>query len=1039
MAKAIDTLSIRLEFKDAGAQQVVDKIKGSFRGLQQVISGNTTPAMRQLRNEINTFAVKGNKSISTIEGQVTALRALRREADINSKEFKELTADIAKYEKQLNKAHGRKGGGGGARQATQVAGAVISGGIFGGPEGAIGGALGAFGGVQGAFAGAAIGAQVGGLRKSVAAAADYAAEIGKLKIALEGVSKVENDQLNLTERAALSQQNYNSALETAAEATRELNVPQDAAVRGITRLTAAVTGAGGPIGDAETTFKNVTAAIKATGGSTEDVKGAITAMVQVFSKGKVSAEELSGQLGERLPGAVTMFAKANRMTLPELQKNLKAGTVGLNELMRFVEELGTTFDGTAKKIAGSNEEAGARLSVAIREMQAEIGTALIPIGAQFQDAFGEFIQTITPFLKQALPAIGNLLLGVSKNLDTLAVAAAAAIAALSVIKILAIVTAIKSLSVAKIALLRNVVRLKKGLAALNIVALANPYVLLAAGAAALAAKIYAAGKEQARLNLLIKEGSSASVKTELDALHLEKVGLEPTAYSGKTVTRQGKIRDTTAVAAAKARIAEIKKTETKLRARLPAALNDETQGAGIDMSSFQPFDYPTPTTESGDDDGGGKDAKSTLARRIEQAQKLEMLMQRRLNLAQAENPLARLLAQQANQRAAIEQKIAKIKEGGTSKEIETATAAARSLQAQEQAARLQERVKQLSEKALKPLQDAVQAVKDQGEAKKRIEELIKEGINPERAKDIANLEKLKEKSIEVLNVDIEILKLRIARGDAAKAEKEALDELIKKRQEAEGVDPKEATSDGGYEEKESEFKQFQDTFTKGLEDMMNVGPKLAGVAVGAIGTMTDGLIELITTGKADFKAMAASILKDIAKIMIQAAIAGAVKKMFGLADGGVIQGGRIKPYAKGGVVAGPTMFPMAGGDIGLMGEAGPEAVMPLKRGANGRLGVEVANQVDPRAAMSRYSRGSRGNSVIPASGGGGDASGGGTATLAPIDVRYSVERINSVDYVTADQFQAGMREAASSGAKQGEQRALTTLRQNTTQRRRIGI
>ncbi len=49
-------------------------------------------------------------------------------------------------------------------------------------------------------------------------------------------------------------------------------------------------------------FRNVTAAIKGTGGSAQDVEGAITAMVQVFSKGKVSAEELSGQLGERLAG-----------------------------------------------------------------------------------------------------------------------------------------------------------------------------------------------------------------------------------------------------------------------------------------------------------------------------------------------------------------------------------------------------------------------------------------------------------------------------------------------------------------------------------------------------------------------------------------------------------------------------------------------------------------------------------------------------------------------------------------------------------------
>ena len=93
-----------------------------------------------------------------------------------------------------------------------------------------------------------------------------------------------------------------------------------------------------------------------------------------------------------------------------------------------------------------------------------------------------------------------------------------------------------------------------------------------------------------------------------------------------------------------------------------------------------------------------------------------------------------------------------------------------------------------------------------------------------------------------------------------------------------------------------------------------------------------------------------------------------------------------------------------------------------------------------KESMMRYSRGARGNSVIPESGeGGASGEGSGTAVAAPIDVRYTVERINNVDYVTADQFQAGMRQAAQQGAMQGERRALTTLRQNTTQRKRIGL
>ena len=47
---------------------------------------------------------------------------------------------------------------------------------------------------------------------------------------------------------------------------------------------------------------------------------------------------------------------------------------------------------------------------------------------------------------------------------------------------------------------------------------------------------------------------------------------------------------------------------------------------------------------------------------------------------------------------------------------------------------------------------------------------------------------------------------------------------------------------------------------------------------------------------------------------------------------------KIVPYAKGGIVTKPTVFPMADG-MGLMGEKGAEAVLPLKRGSNGKLGV----------------------------------------------------------------------------------------------------
>ena len=122
-------------------------------------------------------------------------------------------------------------------------------------------------------------------------------------------------------------------------------------------------------------------------------------------------------------------------------------------------------------------------------------------------------------------------------------------------------------------------------------------------------------------------------------------------------------------------------------------------------------------------------------------------------------------------------------------------------------------------------------------------------------------------------------------------------------------------------------------------------------------------------------------------------------------------------YAEGGFVDRPTNA--------LIGEGGEsEYVIPESK---------------MRESMMRYARGSRGSSVIPESGGTEASEGGGTAVAAPIDVRYTVERINNVDYVTADQFQRGMQSAATQGAKQGEQNTLKRLQMSGSTRKRLGL
>lgn len=495
---------------------------GADPSIQRTVTayGEALEQLRRVRREFDG-------TINALESQRNAWNNLRNAVDPASTTFANATKQVNQLDERLKKlqttqqqTRRRMSG----MQMAQAAGAAISGGIFGGPEGFLGGAIGGItGGVGGAFAGAAAGAQVGMLRQQLGGFADYAAQIQKMEIALKN--------------AAGGQAEFNQAMAAASAATRDLNVPQDVAIQGMTRLTAAVVGAKGSVSDAELVFNNVTAAIKATGGSAEDVDGAITAMVQVFSKGKVSAEELSGQLGERLPGAVTKFAEANKMSLPELQKALEQGEVGLNELMNFIIQLGDEYSDVANKIAGSSQDAGARLTVAYNQMRIAIGEALQPIGAAFQEAFIPFIEDITPVLVAVLPKIGEFVLAVAKNFDTLAIAVGTFMGALAISKISLAINALGGLSNVLLLIKTNAVLATGALRALNATALLNPWTALAAGVAAVAVAFYDANKEKERFDAVVKSGTADELAAEIERLE-QKI----TEASSKTASYSSDIR-----------------------------------------------------------------------------------------------------------------------------------------------------------------------------------------------------------------------------------------------------------------------------------------------------------------------------------------------------------------------------------------------------------------------------------------------------------------------------------------------------------------
>lgn len=116
--------------------------------------------------------------------------------------------------------------------------------------------------------------------------------------------------------------------------------------------------------------------------------------------------------------------------------------------------------------------------------------------------------------------------------------------------------------------------------------------------------------------------------------------------------------------------------------------------------------------------------------------------------------------------------------------------------------------------------------------------------------------------------------------------------------------------------------------------------------------LEDALVEFTTTGKVNWKDMVNSMIADITRLIIRTQITGplanalnqAIGGFFGGANaqGNVFAGGLpVHAFANGSVVFQPTIFPMANG-IGLMGEAGPEAIMPLRRLPSGKLGVEAS-------------------------------------------------------------------------------------------------
>ena len=328
-------------------------------------------------------------SLAAFESKLKTLRAEARLIAPDSSQWKELNKDILKSERSIERINKRQKLGPTAGQRAGAAGGAFlyGGGMGGGIGSAVGGIAGGLaGGVPGAFVGAAIGQVADNLGTALAGITSQAAAVQKMQRGLA--------------MASVDAKDFAEAQAAVGEMSQKLLMPLEQTTKYFAQLRANTKEYNLSVAETRQILEGTALAIMATGGSAEDLDGAMRAVVQIMSKGGVQAEELRGQLGERFPGAVVKFAQANKLSFEELQSRLEDGTVGIREFIEFAKKNYTDYAKFSEQLATAPEYAGQRLKIALEQLSLEVGSLFGPMGAGIQDALTSAINGISKFVKE---------------------------------------------------------------------------------------------------------------------------------------------------------------------------------------------------------------------------------------------------------------------------------------------------------------------------------------------------------------------------------------------------------------------------------------------------------------------------------------------------------------------------------------------------------------------------------------------------------------------------------------------------------------
>lgn len=176
------------------------------------------------------------------------------------------------------------------------------------------------------------------------------------------------------------------------DTAKELGTPLLASTEGFKQFSAATMGSKIAGEQTRTIFRQVSMATTALGLSADDSKGVFLALSQMMSKGKVSAEELRQQLGERLPGAFQAAARATGLTDQKFNKLLETGRIGSEEFLpRFANELEKTYGKALPKAVESSQAKLNRFNNQWLKIKVTVGNLLLPVINSLMGAFQKVV------------------------------------------------------------------------------------------------------------------------------------------------------------------------------------------------------------------------------------------------------------------------------------------------------------------------------------------------------------------------------------------------------------------------------------------------------------------------------------------------------------------------------------------------------------------------------------------------------------------------------------------------------------------------